>query len=161
MLKRSIKLYYFIYIYIYICIYREQAPSTWVVAAYPRPALLAAAKWTDHAPISFDQQAQCSHGHTSCIKKENSNTEVHCGGGLEPVKLACDRASSRLKPCASLENSQRILSVRRSLFALVGRKQTMVRDHIYPKQSLVRALGSRAQVLSTPHARQQSSCPRP
>ena len=77
------------------------------------------------------------------------------------MKLACDRASSRPKPCASLENSQRILSVRRSLFALVGRKQTMVRDHIYPKKSLVRAFGSRAQVLSTPQARQRSSCPRP
>ena len=30
-----------------------------IVVAYPRPAL-SATKWTNHAPISFDQQSQAS-----------------------------------------------------------------------------------------------------
>ena len=36
-------------------------------------------------------------------KKENWNTEVQGGGGLEPVKPARRSASSRPKPCASLK----------------------------------------------------------
>ena len=43
------------------------------------------------------------------------------------MKLARDSASNRPKPCASLKNAARtILPVRRSLSALVGRKQTVV-----------------------------------
>ena len=55
-------------------------------------------------------------------KKENINTEVHGGKGLELVKPAREPASSRLKRCASLKNALRILLVGRSLLALVGRK---------------------------------------
>ena len=38
----------------------------------------------------FDQQFQVSQGHTSYKNKENWNTEVHGGGGLELVKPARD-----------------------------------------------------------------------
>ena len=44
--------------------YREQPRSTRIVVTYPRPAL-PATKRGNHAPISFDQQAQVSQGHTS------------------------------------------------------------------------------------------------
>ena len=37
--------------------YREQFRSIRIVDAYPRP-VFAATKWTNHAPISFDQQAE-------------------------------------------------------------------------------------------------------
>ena len=72
--------------------------------------------------------------HTSHRNKENWNTEVHGGGGLGLVKPARGPASSRLKPCASLKNASRILPVRRSLVALVGRKQTVVRDQLFPQK---------------------------
>ena len=57
-------------------------------------------------------------------------TEVHGGGGLEPVTLAREPASSHPKPCASLEKASRPLPARRSWLALVGRKQTVVRDQL-------------------------------
>ena len=37
------------------------------------------------------------------------------------------------KPCASLQNAPRILPVRRSLLALVGIKQTVVRNQLSPQ----------------------------
>ena len=43
------------------------------------------------------------------------------------MKPAREPASSPPKPCASLKIAPRILSVRRSLLAFVGRKQTVVR----------------------------------
>ena len=49
------------------------------------------------------------------------------------MKPARESASSRPKPCAYLKNS-RILPVRRSLLALVGRKQTMARDQLFPQK---------------------------
>ena len=42
------------------------------------------------------------------------------------MKPAREPASSRPKPCASLKNAPRILPVRRSLLALVARKQTVL-----------------------------------
>ena len=67
--------------------YREQSQSTRIVVVYPRPAL-SATKRTNHALISFDQQAQVSQDHTSYyINNENCNIEVHGGEGLEPVKF--------------------------------------------------------------------------
>ena len=51
-------------------------------------------------------------------------------GGLELVKPALESASSRPKPCASLKNAPEILPVRHFLLALVGRKQTVVRDQL-------------------------------
>ena len=48
-------------------------------------------------------QVQVSQGHTSYRNKENWNTEVHGGGGLELVKPAREPASSRPKPCAPLK----------------------------------------------------------
>ena len=51
----------------------------------------------------FDQQFQVSQGYTSYKNKENWNTEVHGGGGLELVKPACESTSSRPKPYASLK----------------------------------------------------------
>ena len=65
--------------------YREQPRSTSTVVAYPRPAL-SATKRTNHAPSSFDSQAQVSQGHKSCMNKQScSITEVQGGGGLELV----------------------------------------------------------------------------
>ena len=45
------------------------------------------------------------------------------------VKPAREPASSRPKPRASLKNAAGILPVHRSFSALVGKKQTVVRDH--------------------------------
>ena len=50
------------------------------------------------------------------------------------MKLACDPASNRPKPCKSLKNGPRILPVRRSLLALVGRKHIVARDHLFPQK---------------------------
>ena len=47
--------------------YQEQPRSTPSVVAYPRPAF-SATKRTNHAPISFDQQAQVSQGHAFCTE---------------------------------------------------------------------------------------------
>ena len=82
--------------------------STRIAVAYPRPGL-SATKRTYHAPISLDQEAQVSQGHTSCRNKNKCNIEVHGGGGLELVKLARESASSLPKPCASLKNAPDIL----------------------------------------------------
>ncbi|CAN0005587.1 unnamed protein product, partial [Ascophyllum nodosum] len=54
--------------------YRDQPRSSRNVVVYPWP-VFSAPKRTNHTPISFDQQAQVSRGHTSCKKKENCNTE--------------------------------------------------------------------------------------
>ena len=87
-------------------IYREQPRSTRIVVAYPRSAF-SATKRTNYAPTGFDQQVQVSHKHTSYKNNmENCYTEVHGGAGLlELVKPAREPASSRPKPCASLEKS--------------------------------------------------------
>ena len=79
----------------------------------------------------------------SCRNKENCSSVAHGGGGLELVKLVREAASSRRKPCASLKNAPGILPVRRSLLALVGRKQTVVRDSLLPQNPPVRAFDSR------------------
>ena len=51
------------------------------------------------------------------------------------MKPAREPASSRPKPCASIpEKSPRILPVRRSLLALVGRRQTVIRDQLSPQK---------------------------
>ena len=76
--------------------YREQPRSTRIVVAYPRPAF-SATKRTNLTPISLDQQAQVSQGHTLCRMKEYRNTEVHGGRSLELVNPARELASSRPK----------------------------------------------------------------
>ena len=83
---------------------REQPRSTRIVVAYPRPPF-SITKRTNYAPTSFDQQVQVSQGHTSYKNKENCNTEVHGGGGLDLVKPTREPASSRSKPPASLKKS--------------------------------------------------------
>ena len=50
------------------------------------------------------------------------------------MKPALEPASNCPKPCASPKNSPRILLVRRSLLAFVGRKQTVVRDQLFPQK---------------------------
>ena len=80
------------------------------------------------------------------------------GGGLEPVKLAREPASSLQKPCASLENVPEIYPVRRYLLAL--RKQTMVRDQLSPQNPPpVHVFDSRVQWCITPLALRRSRCP--
>ena len=112
---------------------RGQPRSNRIVVAYPRSAF-STTKRTNHTPISIDQQAQVSQGNTSCINKENWNTEVHGGGDLDLVKSAREQASRRPKPCASLKNVPRISHVGRSLLALVGRKQNMVIHQLFPQK---------------------------
>ena len=61
------------------------------------------------------------------------NTEVHGSGGLELVKPARERASSRPKPCESLKSPTNL--VRSPLpVTLVGRKQTVVRNRLCPQK---------------------------
>ena len=114
-----------------LTLHGEQPRSTRIVVAYPRPAF-SATKRTNHALISFDQQAQAFQGHTSFRDNENCDTEAHGRGGLDLAKSAREPASSRPKPCQSLENAPGILPVRRSLLALVRSKHTMVRGQLSP-----------------------------
>ena len=114
--------------------YREQPRSTRIVVAYPPRPAFSATKRTNYAQINFAPQARVSQGHTSCRNTENRNAEVHCGGGLGLVMSAREPASSRPKPYASLKNTPRILPVRRFLLVLIERKQTMVRDQLFPQK---------------------------
>ena len=86
--------------------YLEQPRSNRIVVAYPRPGF-SAKKRKIYAPTSFDQQLQVPQGHTLYKNIITSNTEVHRGGGLELVKPARERASSRPKPRASLKKDRR------------------------------------------------------
>ena len=73
------------------------------------------------------------------------------------VKLALDPSSSRSKP----KTPPGILTVRRSLLALVGRKQTVVRISFFflLRNPPARAFVSRAQRFCTPLARRRLGCP--
>ena len=82
---------------------RLSAESAEVYSTADLPASAAHIPFSKYVPTSFDQQFQVSQGHTSYKNKENRNTEVHGGGGLELVKPAREPASSRPKPCASLK----------------------------------------------------------
>ena len=67
------------------------------------------------------------------------------------MKVARESASSRPKPCASLKNAPGIFPVRHFLLALVGRKQTVVRDQLFPRKSPgSRLLFSRTRVQHSP-----------
>ena len=83
--------------------------------------------------IGFNQQVKVSLGHTSYRNKENRNTEVHGGGDLERVKPVCKPVSSRPKSCASLKRPT-IVPVCRSLLALAGIKNTVVRHQLFPQK---------------------------
>ena len=109
--------------------YRKQPRSTRIVVAYPRPAF-SATKRTNHAPNSFDQQAQVSQGYLSITRHAEMRKIVISS------KPAREPASSRPKPCASKKNAptNRILPVCRSLLALVRKKQTVVRDELSPQK---------------------------
>ena len=125
--KRLIKPSYFI----------SRATSTDSGCCHLPTAMIAFSATTQktHAPTGFDQQAQVSQRQTSCTNKENRNTEVHGGGGLELVKPAREPASSRSKPCAFLKNAPRVLLARCPLLAVVvERKQTLVRDQLFPQK---------------------------
>ena len=117
-------------------------------------------KRTNHAPISCEDQTQVSQDRTSsCRNKENCHIEVHGGEGLELVKPAREPAFSRSKSCASLKNAPGILSVRRSLLALIGRNRPCSEISLPLRNLPVRAFDSRAQGFSTLLARRRSSCP--
>ena len=52
------------------------------------------------------------------------------------MELACEPASSRLKPCASLKNAPRILTLSPLLVVvLIERKQTVVRDKLLSQKN--------------------------
>ena len=114
--------------------YREQTRSTRIDVTYPRSAF-SATRRKNHAPISFDQQAQAYQGHPSDTNKKKCNTEVHGGGGLELGKPARKPASSRPKPCASLRKAPLIMPVRRFLFTLGGRKQIRGKRSAFPSET--------------------------
>ena len=80
------------------------------------------------------QQAQVSLGYTLYRKKENRNTGVHSGGGLELVKPAREPASSRPIPSASLKSPTNI--ARSSLLVGPRRKKTDrgQRSYIFPQK---------------------------
>ena len=77
------------------------------------------------------------------------------------MKSAHEQVSSRPNSFASLKNAPQILPVRGSLLALVGRKQTVVKDQLlFSLRNLpVCAFDCCAQGFSIPLARRTSSCP--
>ena len=113
--------------------YREQPPSTRIVATYPRPAF-STTKRTNYAPISFNQQVQVSQSHTSYRIKKNGNTEVHGGGDLKLVKAGTRASIHPSKALCIPEKGPRILPVRRALLAFVGRKKTVVRHQLFSQK---------------------------
>ena len=104
----------------------EQPRSTWIVVAYTRPALSVTSGHHQHVSKAT------SHEETS---QNNFSSEVHGGGGLELVKLALE-ATSRHSALFIPENAPVILPVRHSLWAPVGRRQTVVIDQLYTQKSL-------------------------
>ena len=80
---------------------------------------------------------------------------------FEVVKPAREPASNCPKPYASLKNSPRILPVRRSLLALVGRNRPWSEISFSLRNLPVRAIESRAQGFNTFMTRRRSSCPPP
>ena len=139
--------------------YREQPRSTRSVVAYPRPEF-SATKRTNDAPIRFDQQPKflkVTH-HTEIWKIEIPRSMV-----VEALSWG-SRRSSQHQPSKALYilgKAPRILLVRCFVLALVGRKQTVVRNQFFLRKLPVRAFDSRAQRFSTPLARRRSSCPPP
>ena len=111
--------------------YRKQPRSTRNVFAYPWPAFLAT-KRINHTPTRFDHQDQVPQGPTPRKNTENYNTEVHDDGGLELVKPVHEASPIRSKPCGALKNAPGILPIRRSLLAVVGRKNKVVQDQFLP-----------------------------
>ena len=111
--------------------------------------------------LSVLKQAQLFQGHTACKNKENYNTEVNGGGGLELVKVAREPASSRPKPCTFLKNAQESCP----LAAACGPSEEENRpwsEISFPLRNLpVRAFDSRAQKFSTPLTRRRLSSPPP
>ena len=74
--------------------------------------------------------------HTETMKIVPGSTEVHGGGGLEPVKPAREPSSTRVKPRVLLKNAPRILPVCRSFFALVGKKTDRGQRSAFPSETL-------------------------
>ena len=114
--------------------YREQPRSTRIVVAYRRPAFLAT-KRTNPPPISFDNKSKFLKAtrHAKIRKIEIPKSMV--GEALSWRSCRMSQRSAGEKPYASQKNASRILPVRRSLLALVGRKQTVVRDQLFTQKS--------------------------
>ena len=126
-----------------------------IVVAYPRPAF-SSTKRTNHAPISFNQQAQVSQGHTSY-----RNTEVHSDGGLELVKPAREPASSRPKSCAFLKKPHESSPFAASCRPLQEENRPWSEIRFSLRNLPVRVFDSRAQGFSTSLASRRSNCPPP
>ena len=101
---------------------------------HSRPAF-SATKRTNHAPISFDQQAQVSQGRAS-YEIRKIGTEVHGGGGLELIKPAREPASSRPKSCSTLKKPHESCPFATPCWLFVGRNQTVVRHQLFPQKPL-------------------------
>ena len=100
------------------------------MVAYTRPAF-SATKRTNHAPISSDQNAQVSQGHTPYRIKGISK---YRGSWLWRPRADATGAQASIQPSKALcipERVPRILPVCRSLLALIGRKQAVVRHYFF------------------------------
>ena len=81
--------------------------------------------------------------------KETCSTEVSGGGGLRGGEAGA--RAIRIQPSTTLKNNPRILPVRRSLLAPVGKKRNVVVEISSPlKNHPVRPFDCRAQGFSTP-----------
>ena len=100
---------------------RQQPRWTW--DGYYRPHTASALSIKAHKSLSiqFRSRSPSSQGPTSCRNKECLSTEVHGRGGLEPLKLAREPASNSVQ----CHVHSRILTIRRSLLALVGRNKPL------------------------------------
>ena len=86
-------------------------------------------------------------------KIEKLESKIHGGEGFELMKPARKPASSRPKPCASLETTPRIMPVRRFLLVRVRKKRPWLEINFSFRNLPVRAFDFRAQEFSTPLAR--------
>ena len=102
-----------------------------------------------------------SRPHTSYKNNENWNTEVHDDEGLWLVMPACEPASSRPKPCASLEKPNESCPFAAPSWPSWEEKGPWSDISFSLRNLPVRAFDSHAQGFSPPLARRQSSCPPP
>ena len=130
--------------------------STRIEVAYPQPAFSVTQRINRHAPTSlmtYKPKLLKATRREEMRKIEIPRSMVLMEALSWLVKLAREPVFSRSNPRASLESVPRILPVRRFFLALVGTKQTAVRNKLFPQKSP----GSRHWTL----ARRRSSCPPP
>ena len=134
--------------------HREQPQSSWIiVVGYPRPAC-SATKRTNHPPISFDQQAQVFQPMIVYIMQTWGKL-LYRGPWRWRPWAGENSVRASIRPFQALYNLWKttlgILPVELFLLALVGRKQTIVRDQLSSRKLPCSRLGfSRARVQHSP-----------